>query len=54
LERLVFAEKAGKVEVLGDRKFSNGTFQFYTDLKTVNWTDAKNAIERIEISRTRS
>ncbi len=50
LERLVFAEKAGKIEIRGDRKFSNGTlekFQIYTDLKTVNWRDAKNAIERL-------
>ncbi len=50
LERLVFAEKAGKIEIRGDRKFSNGTleeFQIYTDLKTVNWRDAKSAIERI-------
>jgi hypothetical protein len=53
LERLVFAEKAGKIEIRGDRKFSNGTlekFQIYTDLKTANWRDAKNAIERIENS----
>ena len=57
LERLGFAGKAGKIEIRGDRKFSNGTlekFQIYTDLKTVNWRDAKNAIERLENSRTRS
>ena len=29
-------------------------FQFYTDLKTEKWKDAKNAIERKENSRTRS
>ena len=29
-------------------------FQFCTDLKTEKWKDAKNAIERIENSRTRS
>ena len=50
---LDLVEKAGKIEIRGDRKFSNGTlekFQIYTDLKTANWRDAKNAIERIENS----
>jgi hypothetical protein len=57
LERLDLAEKAGKIEIRGDRKFFNGTLekiQIWSKLKTVNWTDAKNAIERKENSRTRN
>ncbi len=57
LVELDLAKKARENEIRGDRIFSNGNcanFQFYTDLKTVNWTDAKNAIERKENSRTRS
>ena len=50
------AKKARKNEIRGGRIFSNGNcanFQFYTDLKTEKWKDAKNAIERKENSRTR-
>ena len=57
LERLDLAEKAGKIEIRGDRKFSNGSLEkikIWSKLKTVNWTDAKNAIERKENSRTRN
>ena len=27
LERLIMAEEGGKIEIRGDRKFSNGTFR---------------------------
>jgi hypothetical protein len=32
LERLVFAEKARKIEIRGDRKFSNGSFAKFSIL----------------------
>ena len=59
LERLDLAVKAGKIEIRGDTKFSNGTlekFQIWSKLKTVNWTDdAKNAKkEKKNESRGRS
>ena len=57
LERLDLAVKAGKIEIRGDRKFSNGTlekFQIWSKLKTVNWTYAKNAKEKKNESRGRS
>jgi hypothetical protein len=50
-------KKAGKIEIWGNKKFPTAilrNFQFSTDLKTEKWKDAKNAIERIENSRTRS
>ena len=50
--------KAGKIEIRGDRKFSNGNFARFPILHRFEngekWKDAKNAIERIETSRMRS